>query len=63
MDAAHTAGCELVMLGYLIWPDSVTAESLLGWWPVPGQRAWSAKVGTLDQLQAGRQLDFENSGS
>ncbi|MGC5533687.1 hypothetical protein [Streptomyces sp. SR-10] len=51
------------MLGYLIWPDSLTAESLLGWWPVPGQRVWSAKVGTVDQLQAGRRPGFESSDS
>ncbi|MFD5342233.1 hypothetical protein ACFWJY_00300 [Streptomyces anulatus] len=64
VDAAHAAGSELVMLGYLIWPDSVTADSLLGWWPVPEQRAWAAKVGTLDQLRAGRQPGFvESSGS
>ncbi|MDQ1013121.1 hypothetical protein QFZ82_007606 [Streptomyces sp. V4I23] len=51
-DAAHAAGCELVMLGYMIWPDSITPDSLLGWCPVPGQRAWSAKVGTFAQLHA-----------
>ncbi|WP_331735681.1 hypothetical protein OG333_37255 (plasmid) [Streptomyces anulatus] len=61
VDAAHAAGSELVMLGYLIWPDSVTADSLLGWWPMPEQRAWAAKVGTLDQLRAGRQPGFVES--
>lgn len=51
-DAAHAAGCELVMLGYMIWPDSATSDTLLGWRPLRGQQAWSAKVGTFDQLQA-----------
>ncbi|WP_328929741.1 hypothetical protein OG429_37635 [Streptomyces sp. NBC_00190] len=50
-DAAHAAGCELVLLGYMIWPDSVTPDSLIGWRPVPGQQAWSATVGTFAQLQ------------
>lgn len=35
-EAAHAAGCELVMLGCMIWPDSITPDSLLGWQPVPG---------------------------
>ncbi|MEV7642967.1 hypothetical protein AB0O32_23820 [Streptomyces rubiginosohelvolus] len=30
VDAAHAAGSELVMLGYMIWPDSITPDSLLG---------------------------------
>ncbi|MGW6981931.1 hypothetical protein ACWGE1_21230 [Streptomyces sp. NPDC054932] len=51
-DAAHAAGCELVMLGYMIWPDTATSDSLIGWRPLQGQQAWSAKVGTFDQLQA-----------
>ncbi len=39
------------MLGYMIWPDSITPDSLLGWRPVPEGRGWSARVGTFDQLQ------------
>ncbi|MFE6904094.1 hypothetical protein ACFVFJ_46110 [Streptomyces sp. NPDC057717] len=42
-DAAHAAGCELVMLGYMIWPDTVTS-GLIGWHPLPGQKAWSARA-------------------
>ncbi|MFE8975868.1 hypothetical protein ACFYM7_20920 [Streptomyces cyaneofuscatus] len=49
-DAAHAAGAELIMLGYMIWPDSITSDSLLGWRPVPEGQAWSAQVATLDQL-------------
>ena len=52
VDAAHAAGCELVMLGYMIWPDTVTPDSLIGWRAVPDQQAWSAKVGTFAQVQA-----------
>ncbi|CAD5911510.1 protein of unknown function [Streptomyces sp. KY75] len=26
-DAAHAAGAELIMLGYMIWPDSITSDS------------------------------------
>nr|WP_024127900.1 hypothetical protein [Streptomyces sp. 14R-10]AHF46174.1 hypothetical protein pZL1.9 [Streptomyces sp. 14R-10] len=51
VDAAHAAGSELVMLGYMIWPDSITPDSLLGWQPVTEERGWSARVGTFDQLQ------------
>ncbi len=49
-DAAHAAGCELVMLGYMIWPDTATSDSLIGRRPLQGRQAWSAKVGTFDQL-------------
>ncbi|MFD8609560.1 hypothetical protein [Streptomyces sp. NPDC059631] len=52
IEAAHAAGSELIMLGYMLWPDAVTPDSLIGWRAVPGQQAWSAKVGTLAQLQA-----------
>ncbi|WP_037864300.1 hypothetical protein [Streptomyces sp. NRRL S-340] len=52
IEAAHAAGCELIMLGYMLWPDTVTPDSLIGWRAVPDQQAWSAKVGTLAQLQA-----------
>ena len=52
LEAAHAAGCELVMLGYMIWPDSITPDSLIGWRAVPDQQAWSAEVGTFAQLQA-----------
>ncbi|MYR60158.1 hypothetical protein GTY54_29305 [Streptomyces sp. SID625] len=51
-EAAHAAGCELIMLGYMLWPDTVTPDSLIGWRAVPDQQAWSAQVGTLAQLQA-----------
>ncbi|MFI9781421.1 hypothetical protein ACIHCV_43650 [Streptomyces sp. NPDC051956] len=51
-DAARAAGCELVMRGYMIWPDTVTSDSLMGSRPLPGRQAWSAKVGTFAQLQA-----------
>ncbi|MEW1613107.1 MULTISPECIES: hypothetical protein [unclassified Streptomyces] len=39
------------MLGYMIWPDSIAPDSLLGWQPVLEGRGWSARVGTFDQLQ------------
>ncbi|WP_097990552.1 hypothetical protein [Streptomyces sp. f51] len=51
VDAAHAAGSELVMLGYMIWPGSITPDSLLGWRPVPDGRGWSARVGTFEQLR------------
>ncbi|MFD7626650.1 hypothetical protein ACFV7Q_11555 [Streptomyces sp. NPDC059851] len=51
-DAAHAAGCELVVLGYMIWPDTLTPDSLLGWHPLPDQQGWSAQVGSFAQLQA-----------
>ncbi len=40
------------MLGYMIWPDTVTPDSLIGWRRVPDERAWSAKVATFAELQA-----------
>ncbi|MFI8875760.1 hypothetical protein [Streptomyces sp. NPDC055243] len=49
--AAHAAGCELVMLGYMIWPDTVTPDSLIGWRRVPGKQAWSATIGSFQELQ------------
>ncbi|WP_438319589.1 hypothetical protein ACSHWO_36480 (plasmid) [Streptomyces sp. HUAS TT3] len=51
-DAAHAAGCELVMLGYMIWPDTLTPDTLMGRRPLPDQKAWSAQVGDFAQLQA-----------
>jgi hypothetical protein len=51
VDAAHAAGCELVMLGHLIWPDAGTPDSLIGRRAVPDQQARSAKAGTFDPLQ------------
>ncbi|MFG3252564.1 hypothetical protein [Streptomyces sp. NPDC048172] len=51
-DAAAAAGCELVMLGYMIWPDTVTPDSLIGWHRVPGERAWTAHVASPSQLRA-----------
>ncbi|MCC3655816.1 hypothetical protein LIX60_31025 [Streptomyces sp. S07_1.15] len=51
-DAAAAAGCELVMLGYMIRPDTVTPDSLIGWHRVPNERAWSATVATFADLQA-----------
>ncbi|MEV1042378.1 hypothetical protein AB0J01_38065 [Streptomyces sp. NPDC050204] len=50
--AAHAAGCELVMLGYMIWPDTVTSDSLIGWRRVPDKQAWSATIGSFQDLQA-----------
>ncbi|KIZ15673.1 hypothetical protein [Streptomyces natalensis] len=50
--AAAAAGSEIVMLGYMIWPDTVTPDSLIGWRCVPNERAWSAKVATFAELQA-----------
>ncbi|EPH41039.1 hypothetical protein ABT390_34080 [Streptomyces aurantiacus] len=51
-EAAAAAGCELVLLGYMIWPDTVTPDSLIGWHPVPDARAWSAQVATFADLLA-----------
>lgn len=51
-EAAHAAGSELLLLGYMIRPDTVTADSLIGWHSLPDQRAWVAAVGSFDQLRA-----------
>ncbi|MEU4266085.1 hypothetical protein ACYCCF_30380 [Streptomyces argenteolus] len=51
-EAAHAAGCELVLLGYMVRPETVTADSLMGWHAVPDQRAWSAKVGSFAEMRA-----------
>ncbi|MFJ1742635.1 hypothetical protein ACIOG4_28665 [Streptomyces microflavus] len=51
-EAAHAAGSELLQLGYMIWPDTVTADSLMGWHSLPDRRAWTAAVGDFDQLLA-----------
>lgn len=59
VDAAHAAGGELVMRGYMIWPDSITPDSLLGWRPVPDGRGWSARVGTFEQLRDAGMRDAE----
>lgn len=59
VDAAHAAGSELVMLGHMIWPDSITPDSLLGWQPVPDGRGWSARVGTFEQLRGAGMRDAE----
>lgn len=48
VDAAHAAGCELVMLGYVIWPDTVAPDSLFGDGPVPQTPPWSTSEAAAD---------------
>ncbi|MFG3260582.1 hypothetical protein [Streptomyces sp. NPDC048172] len=51
-EAGYEAGCQLVLCGIVIWPDTMTPDSVYGWRPVPGQRAWSAQVAGHGQLEA-----------
>lgn len=54
-EAAHAAGCELIMLRYMIWPDTilpVVPGVLAGWRHHPEERAWVAQVGSFEQMKA-----------
>ncbi|MFF1839466.1 hypothetical protein ACFVXE_35645 [Streptomyces sp. NPDC058231] len=50
--AAAAARSRLVMLGYIVWPGTVSPDSLIGWHRVPDERAWSATAATFADLPA-----------